>query len=154
VLLGHSAGGQLVVRLAADAAGDPSAAVRPALTVSLAGVLDLDVADRRWLGEGSVSTALGGRRAEVADVYRQSSPIARLPIGLPLAVVCGLQDNLDLLDISRSFAAAAEAAGDEVTVLEGAGNHFAVIDPDDPLWAPIADLVESRVPAQRCGSAA
>jgi acetyl esterase/lipase len=154
VLLGHSAGGQLVVRLAADAASDPAAAVRPALTVSLAGVLDLDVADRRWLGEGAVSTALGGRRTDATDVYQRSSPMARLPIGLPLAVVCGLQDNLDLLDISRSFAAAAEAAGDEVTVLEGPGNHFAVIDPEDPLWAPIVDLVESRVLADRARSPA
>jgi|tagenome__1003787_1003787.scaffolds.fasta_scaffold20988821_2 acetyl esterase/lipase len=147
VLLGHSAGGQLVVRLAADVASDPSAAVRPALTVSLAGVLDLDAADRRWLGEGAVSTALGGRRADREDVYRLSSPLARLPIGLPVAVVCGLQDSLDLLDISRGYAAAASAAGDDVTVLEGTGNHFSVIDPEDPLWAPIAGLVESRVPA-------
>jgi acetyl esterase/lipase len=146
VLLGHSAGGQLVVRLAADLGSDPSAAVRPALTVSLAGVLDMEVADRRWLGEGAVSTALGCRCTEDEDLYRRSSPRARLPIGLPVAVVCGLQDNLDLLDISRSFAAAAEAGGDDVTTLEGPGHHFSVIDPEDPLWAPIAELVEAKVP--------
>jgi acetyl esterase/lipase len=145
-LLGHSAGGQLVVRLAADLADDPSAAVRPALTVSLAGVLDLDVADRRWLGEGAVSAALGGRRTELPDVYRQSSPIARLPIGPPVAVVCGLQDNLDLLDISRTYAAAATAAGDEVTVLEERGDHFSVIDPDSLIWDRTAALIASRIP--------
>ncbi|MGY2066722.1 alpha/beta hydrolase [Blastococcus sp. SYSU DS0619] len=146
VLLGHSAGGQLVVRLAADLAEDPSAAVRPALTVSLAGVLDLDVADRRWLGEGSIPAALGGRRDELPEVYRRSSPMTRLPIGLPVAVVCGLQDSLDLLDIGRSFAAAAVAAGDDVVVLEEAGNHFSVIDPDHPFWTSIAALVADRVP--------
>ncbi|MCZ2857569.1 alpha/beta hydrolase [Blastococcus sp. VKM Ac-2987] len=146
VLLGHSAGGQLVARLAADLAADPSAAVRPALTVSLAGVLDLDVADRRWLGEGSIPAALGGRRDELAEVYRSSSPVARLPIGLPVAVVCGLQDSLDLLDIGRSFAAAAVAAGDDVAVLEEAGNHFSVIDPEHAIWTSIAALVADRVP--------
>jgi acetyl esterase/lipase len=147
VLLGHSAGGQLVVRLAADLAAEPSAAVRPALTVSLAGVLDLEVADRRWLGEGAVSTALGRRHTEDEDLYRRSSPQARLPIGLPVAVVCGLQDNLDLLDISRSFAVAATAAGDDVTTLEDTGHHFSVIDPEDAMWVGIAELVEARVPA-------
>ncbi|MHA6626494.1 alpha/beta hydrolase [Pseudonocardia sichuanensis] len=145
VLLGHSAGGQLVVRLAADLANDPSAAVGPALTVSLAGVLDLDVADRRWLGEGAVSAALGGRRTQLPDAYRRSSPIARLPIGSPVAVVCGVQDNLDLLDLSRTYAAAARAAGDEVAVLEDRGDHFSVIDPDSPIWSRIAALVESRL---------
>lgn len=149
-LLGHSAGGQLVVRLAADLADDPSAPVRPALTVSLAGVLDLDVADRRWLGEGAVSAALGGRRAELPDVYRRSSPIARLPIGSPVAVVCGLQDNLDLLDISRTYAAAATAANDEVTVLEDRGDHFAVIDPDSPIWSRTAALLDSLMPPGSC----
>ncbi|MGY1723264.1 alpha/beta hydrolase [Blastococcus sp. SYSU DS0533] len=152
VLLGHSAGGQLVVRLAADIADDPAAPVRPALTVSMAGVLDLHVADRRWLGEGSISRAVGGRADELPEVYRRSSPIARLPVGLPVAVVCGLQDSLDLLDLGRSFAAAAEAAGDDVTVLEEDGNHFSVIDPDHPMWESIVGLVRSKVPAPSAGS--
>lgn len=109
-------------------------------------MLDLDVADRRWLGEGAVSAALGGRRTELPDVYCRSSPIARLPIGSPVAVVCGLQDNVDLLDISRGYAAAARAAGDEVTLLEDRGDHFSVIDPDSLLWSRTATLIESRVP--------
>ena len=57
VLFGHSAGGQLALRLAAD---DPDLA----LAVSLAGVLDLGEGQRRFLGEGAITTALGGTPAE------------------------------------------------------------------------------------------
>ncbi|NAZ80520.1 alpha/beta hydrolase fold domain-containing protein [Kineococcus sp. R8] len=155
-LLGHSAGGQLVVRLAADLAGT-DAAVRPALTVSLAGVLDLAAADRRWLSEGAVARALGGRADEVPDVYATASPLARVPVRAPLAVVCGRDDDLDLLDASRTFAAAAVAAGDDVVVLEDAGDHFAVIDPASALWARVADLLATRLgaagPSARAGAA-
>ncbi|MFD0472646.1 alpha/beta hydrolase [Nonomuraea thailandensis] len=49
---GHSAGAQLALRAVADGA-------RVALAVSLAGVLDLAEADRRWLSHGAVASALG-----------------------------------------------------------------------------------------------
>lgn len=114
VTLGHSAGGQLVTRLAADVAADVAAgrpvAVRPALTVSLAGVLDLVEGDRRRLGAGAVAQALGGRADERPEVYAASSPAHRLPVGSPLAVVCGLDDDPHLLDLSRAFVRAARAA--------------------------------------------
>ncbi|WP_188187954.1 alpha/beta hydrolase [Nonomuraea sp. SYSU D8015] len=51
---GHSAGAQLALRAVADGA-------RAALAVSLAGVLDLVEADRRWLSSGAVAAALGER---------------------------------------------------------------------------------------------
>jgi len=152
-LLGHSAGGQLVVRLAADladgadAGADTDAVVRPALTVSLAGVLDLVTGDRRWLSEGAVAGALGGRAADVPDVYAASSPLARVPVGAPLAVVVGVGDDLDLLDASRTFAAAALAAGDDVALVEDEGDHFAVIDPASAVWTRVADLLEDRLDA-------
>ena len=141
VALGHSAGGQLVARLAADVAADPAAPVRPALTVCLAGVLDLVTADRRRLGAGAVSAALGGTARELPRVYAASSPLARLPTGSPLAVVCGRQDDLDLLDVSRAFAAAAQRAGDDVVLVEGEGDHFSVIDPSSAIWPAVLELV-------------
>ncbi|WP_205705092.1 alpha/beta hydrolase family protein, partial [Kineococcus indalonis] len=141
VLLGHSAGGQLAVRLAADVAADPAAPVRPALTVSLAGVLDLLTADRRRLGAGAVRAALGGAPEELPRVYAASSPLARLPVGAPLAVVCGRQDDVDLLDLSRAFAAAAQRAGDDVVLVEGEGDHFSVVDPASAIWPSVVELV-------------
>lgn len=143
VTLGHSAGGQLVTRLAADRAG--SGRIRPALTVSLAGCLDLASIHARGLSEHAVAAALGGAPGELPEVYAASSPIQRLPLGLPVAVVCGVGDDPDLLDASRRFAAAADAAGDDVTVVEAPGNHFSVIDPASELWSRVVRLVVSRV---------
>src|SRR5580700_2747410 len=59
ILAGHSAGGQLAARVAADLLAD-AGGVRPAVVVSLAGVLDLAEAQRRDLGGGAVAAALGG----------------------------------------------------------------------------------------------
>ncbi|MFI6480396.1 alpha/beta hydrolase [Nonomuraea sp. NPDC050663] len=60
---GHSAGGQLALRAAADLAADEKPGNGPglsaALAVSLAGVLDLVEGDRRWLSSGAVRSALG-----------------------------------------------------------------------------------------------
>lgn len=145
VTVGHSAGGQLVTRWAADASARPAAALRPALTVSLAGVLDLAAADRSGLGTDAVADALGGRHTELPLVYRRSSPMARVPIGVPIAVVCGRQDDPHLLAMARAFARAATAAGDDVTHLEADGDHFSVIDPAAPIWADVVRLVLARI---------
>ncbi|MBB2899532.1 acetyl esterase/lipase [Kineococcus radiotolerans] len=152
VLLGHSAGGQLVTRLAADrAGGEPAGAasgparVRPALTVSLAGCLDLHSIHARALSEGAVAAALGGTPQERPEVYAASSPLARVPVGSPLVVVCCRSDDPDLLDASRRFAAAAVAAGDDVTVVEEEGDHFSVIDPGSRVWAAVTAAVRARV---------
>lgn len=148
VVLGHSAGGQLVTRLAADTAADAAVdhdvPVRPALTVALAGVLDLVDGDRRHLGGGAVADALGGPAHDLPDVYRAASPIARVPIASPLAVVCGLED--ELLGQSRAFAEAARQAGDDVVLVEGPGDHFAVVDPRSSIWCATVRRIEERVP--------
>ncbi|MFG1797623.1 alpha/beta hydrolase family protein [Nocardia sp. NPDC049149] len=127
VVVGHSAGGQLALRLVADA---PTP--RPALAVSLAGVLDLHPACERALGDNAVSMALGRRYS--AEVHRHSSPIERLPIGIPQLVVVGLDDDPDLLEISRHYVNRATAAHDPVGFIELPGDHFAVIDPSAEIW--------------------
>jgi acetyl esterase/lipase len=153
VLIGHSAGGQLALRAAADAraAGAGSAAAdggaRVVLAVSLAGVLDLVEGDRRWLGTGAVAAALGGTPAELPEVYAAADPLSRLPLRVPQLVVQGSEDDLDLVDIGRRYVAAARAAGDEVVHLERPGGHFAVIDPATPIWRTTADHIRSRLPA-------
>ncbi|MBM2618643.1 alpha/beta hydrolase [Actinoplanes sp. LDG1-06] len=133
VLFGHSAGGQLALRLAAD---DPDIT----LAVSLAGVLDLQEGQRRFLGEGAITTALGGAPAEVPEVYAASDPMTRLPLASPALLVQGSGDSLDLIDINRRFAAASG-----VTLLEQPGDHFDVIAPTSAIWAATMDAVARRV---------
>ncbi|MFC6082621.1 alpha/beta hydrolase family protein [Sphaerisporangium aureirubrum] len=137
-VVGHSAGGQLAFRLAADAGG-------VALAVSLAGVLDLAEADRRRLGTGAVAGALGGTREEVPWVYAAADPLTRLPLGVPQLVVQGTGDDLDMIDMSRRYAAAAQAAGDDVVHLERPGDHFDVIDPASPAWQATAAELARRL---------
>lgn len=144
VLLGHSAGGQLAVRCAADLAATGTA---PLLTVALAGALDLVVLDGRWSSEGAVAAALGGRAAERPARYAASSPIDRVPVRAPLAVVVGRGEDPDLLEVSRTFAAAAAAAGDDVVLVEGEGDHFAVVDPGSAVWSSVVGLVSARLRA-------
>ncbi|MDP9867132.1 MULTISPECIES: alpha/beta hydrolase [Streptosporangium] len=137
VAIGHSAGGQLALRAAAD---DP----RITLAVSLAGVLDLVEGDRRQLSSGAVAAALGGSAAEAPEVYRRSSPMERLPLGVPQLIVQGGGDDLDLVDLGRRYARAAQASGDEVTYLEMSGDHFDVIDPASPIWRATAGVIADR----------
>ncbi|MDZ7931152.1 MAG: alpha/beta hydrolase [Rhodococcus sp. (in: high G+C Gram-positive bacteria)] len=142
VLMGHSAGGQLAMRLAADSVGKT---VSPALAVSLAGVLDLRVGDERWLGEGAVSTALGARFADAQQTYGASSPISRLPLGVPQLVVCAVSDDPNLLEISRAYYAAAFAGSDSVVSVEGPGGHFDVIDPASEIYRDMVREVDARM---------
>lgn len=134
VLIGHSAGGQLAVRVAADLI-QAGAETRPAAVVSLAGVLDLIEADRRDLGDGAIAAALGGQPAELSERYAISSPLNRLPLGIPQVIVVARADSVDLNDINAGYVAAAQAAGDSVTPLDGDGDHFTLIDPASRLWA-------------------
>ncbi|MBF8190305.1 alpha/beta hydrolase [Nonomuraea sp. K274] len=135
---GHSAGGQLALRAAADGA-------RVALAVSLAGVLDLVEADRRWLGSGAAAAALGSASTADPDVYAASSPLLRLPLGVPQLIVQGTDDDLDLIDFGRRYARAAGEAGDEVTHLELPGDHFDVITPATPIWQATAHAIAAAL---------
>ncbi|MFI6214930.1 alpha/beta hydrolase family protein [Nocardia brasiliensis] len=130
-VVGHSAGAQLALRLAADARATD---LRPAVAVSLAGVLDLRTADRRELGDGAVSLALGHRYSPDSAVYRSAAPIERLPLGIPQLIVCGLDDEPDLLEFSRNYADLARRKQDSVELLELPADHSAVIDPGSAIW--------------------
>ena len=131
VVIGHSAGGQLALRACAD---EPVAA----LAISLAGVLDLERADRLWLSEGAVAQALG-HRFSPADAA--SSPRHRLPVGVRQIVACGSEDDPNLLEMSRAYASAASAAGDDVTSIVETGDHFDIIHPETALWNTVRKAI-------------
>ncbi|WP_051265470.1 alpha/beta hydrolase [Nakamurella lactea] len=147
-LVGHSAGGQLAVQLAADlndearsAALDAPVPVRPRLVVQLAGLVDLVETHRRDLGNGAVPTALGGTPQDLPAAYAAASPLSRAPIGVRQLVVVGRDDGADLREMSRRYVRAGRSAGDQVELLEDKGNHFTVIDPASPIWKQTADTI-------------
>jgi len=148
VAVGHSAGGHLAAWLAARPGLPPDApgaapAVRLHGVVSQAGVLDLVDAERRGVGNGAVADLLGGGPDDVPDRYALASPVARLPLGLPVVCVHGTEDvNVPIRQSERFVAAAGDGA--ELVPLPGV-EHFAVIDPTTDAWRACRDGVERLI---------
>jgi acetyl esterase/lipase len=143
VALGHSAGGHLAAWLAArpglppDAPGaGPAVGLRGA--VSQAGVLDLVDGARQGVGSGAIEDLLGGDPDAVPDRYALASPIARIPIGVPVVCVHGTVDRNVPIRQSERFAA---ASGAELITLPDV-EHFAVIDPATAAWRACRDAAE------------
>ena len=136
VAIGHSAGGQLALWLAAQHK-IPLRGV-----VSLAGVADLRRAWELSLSRGVVAELLGGTPQERPKRYRQASPIELLPLGVPERLLHGTRDDVVPIEISRRFQAAAAAAGDDARLIElpDAG-HFDLIDPRTPAWTQVESAV-------------
>jgi dipeptidyl aminopeptidase/acylaminoacyl peptidase len=130
VAIGHSAGGQLAVWAAAQGLVDAA--------VSQAGALDLDELSRLGTSDAVVNQLLGGTPDEVPHRYDAASPARRLPIGVPLLLVHGERDDDVPVHISREFAAAARAAGDdcELVVIDDEG-HYEHLEPGSRCWAAV-----------------
>lgn len=145
VVAGHSAGGHLALWVAGRATLPPDVPgagpqVTPCLAVGQAPVADL-VAGQD-LGDGAVRDLLGGSPEDVPDRYATADPAQLVGHGVPVLLVHGEDDQVVPLDQSRRYASAAEVAGDEVDLVALPGDHFAVVDPTDPLWQTVLDAVE------------
>lgn len=124
--IGHSAGGHLA--LWAGARGLVTHAV------SQGGVTDLAEAARLGLSRGVVHELLP------PDAYSLASPAELLPLGVPQLLVHGEDDDVVPVDLSRSYHAAAVAAGDaaDLVTLPGVG-HMEHLDPSTPAWRAVID---------------
>lgn len=123
VATGHSAGGHLVLWLAAQA---DLPAVGAAL--ALAPVADLGHAHELGLDEGAVADFLGAH----PDDRRDADP-RHLPPTVPVVVIHGDRDRLVPLAVARSYAQAHDVP---LATVEDAA-HFAVIDPLAPAWQAV-----------------
>jgi acetyl esterase/lipase len=152
VLIGHSAGGHLVTWAASRHRLPTSspwhrADPLPVGVVALAGVLDLGLAAALRLGGGATQALLGGEPAAFPARYAVADPARLLPTGVPTVLVHGTQDEAVPLDVSRSYAAAAAAAGQQVTLHELAGaDHMALIDPASPAWPAVLAAITEALP--------
>lgn len=125
---GHSAGGHLALWLAAQKSVDLRAAV------SLAGVVDLNLAWRRKLSGTIVTRLLGGSPAEAPDRYRLADPMQLLPIPVKQRLIHGKADDIVPIELSERFAKA--SANATLSPIPGAG-HFELIDPRTPVWKTV-----------------
>lgn len=134
VVVGHSAGGQLALWTAARkrsgvCCSGQGAPVAPRAVVVLAGVCHLAGAAVAGLGDGAVPEFLGGGPDEVPARYDTCCPTRLLPLRVPLQIVHGTADPCVPAAMSRKYAHAARAAGDQAEFIELTADHRALIDP-------------------------
>lgn len=136
LVMGHSAGGQLALCLAAH---------EPSLhrVVSLAGVVDLQQAWEQHLGNNAVVDFLGGKPSEVPEHYAEADPMRlTFPRSTIQWLIHGAADDIVPSYISRNYAQAKQQAGDDVHYLEiSTAGHFELIDPRSRAWPKVEDTV-------------
>jgi acetyl esterase/lipase len=141
VVMGHSAGGQLALCLAAH---------EPSLTrvVSLAGVVDLQRAYQLHLSNDAVVEFLRGTPSEVPDHYREADPMELSVCQARQWLIHGSADDVVPPAFSRDYIAAKQKLSgkekEDAQLLEipGAG-HFDLIDPRTHAWKQIEETVLS-----------
>ncbi len=134
IVIGHSAGSQLGLCLAAHEAGVKA-------VVSLAGVVDLQRAYALHLSNDAVVEFLGGTPAEVADHYREADPM-KLAVGARQWLVHGSEDDVVPVAFSRDYASAKKAKKEDARLVEIAGaGHFEVVDPRTGAWKDVERVV-------------
>jgi acetyl esterase/lipase len=132
-VVGHSAGGHLALWAAAQ-----TRRFRIAAAVGLAAVSDLRLAYELGCVKGAVASFLGGSPEEFAQRYRTASPAEMLPLGVKQLLIHGTPDEDVSVEISRRYAKAAAAAGDDVDFIElASANHMDFIDPTSEAHATL-----------------
>ncbi len=142
VPVGHSAGGQLALWLAARSRLPKKSQLTVsdtplplAGTVSLAGASDLNLVWHLNLGQGAATKLLGGSPSMVPERYATASPAALLPLGIPQVLIHGKRDSLVPFTVSQEYAQQATMAGDRVRLIALSGvDHFGLLDPTSTAW--------------------
>ena len=152
VPIGHSAGGHLALWLAARSripadsplagssiatrGNEPPTPLPLAGAISLAGVVDLEMAWKLQLSNSAVVELLGHTLPNAPERYKAASPAALLPLGVPQVLIHGTRDSSVPIEVSRTYFTKAKALGDPVTYIELEGiDHFDVINPRSTAWA-------------------
>src|SRR6266851_5768991 len=138
VAIGHSAGGQLGLCLAAHESGVKA-------VVSLAGVVDLQRAYALHLSNDAVVEFLGGTPAEVADHYKEADPMKQA-IAARQWLVHGAEDDTVPPAFSRDYVAAKQKMKEDARLVEIAGaGHFEIADPRAGAWKEVERVVMEAV---------
>jgi acetyl esterase/lipase len=140
VTLGHSAGGHLATWAASRGRHDRwTTHVGVTGVVSQAGVVDLRGAYDARLGDGAVEAFLGHPPEPGDDPV---DPLRNLPLDVPVHCVHGTEDDVVPVTQSRTYVAAARAAGARAELTEVPGDHFVVIDPAHDAWARTLEILD------------
>jgi acetyl esterase/lipase len=130
VLVGHSAGGQLVAWAANQPWADGLFGV-----VALAGCVDLGVTDLLHLGRDAARDWLGGSPAQVPQRWAAADPMTRLPPRCPVRLLHGREDREVPVAVTEDYLRRCRELGADVRleVIDDAG-HYSLIDPEAPAF--------------------
>ena len=135
-VLGHSAGGQLALCLAAREK-------KVTGVISLAGVVDLQRAYELHLSNDAVVEFLGGRPGEVGDHYWEADPM-KISIGARQWLIHGAVDDVVPAAFSRDYVRAKQKEDARLVEIAGAG-HFEVVDPRAGACCQVEKVVADAV---------
>ncbi len=150
---GHSAGGQLALWLATRARLSESSELYIKDPLAIRGVLGLaavtDLAQYRHGPAGSchssVEPLLGGTEEKIPQRYADTSPMQRLPLGVPQVFIQGERDPIVDPGTVRAYVEAAKQSGDHVVLLSiPAAGHFetsVIIPQTEPSFAEALRLL-------------
>ena len=131
VVMGHSAGGQLALCLAAH---------EPSLTrvISLGGVVDLHKAFALHLSHDAVAEFLGGSPNAVPDHYQEADPMQLHMETARQWVIHGTDDDTVPVDFSREYARQKKKQNENVELVEiPRCGHFDLIDPSSAAFKQV-----------------
>lgn len=138
IALGHSAGAQLALCLAAHEGGVKAA-------ISLAGVVDLQRAYELHLSNDAVVEFLGGTPAEVGDHYREADPM-KLAIPARQWLVHGAVDDIVPPSLSKDYVSTKVKAKEDARLVEIAGaGHFEIVEPRAGAWGDVERVLLKAV---------
>jgi dipeptidyl aminopeptidase/acylaminoacyl peptidase len=136
--MGHSAGGQLALCLAARESGVKAA-------ISLAGVVNLQRAYELHLSNDAVVEFLGGAPAQVADHYQEADPM-QVSISAQQWLVHGVIDDIVPPSFSRDYVSAKQRKKERAELVQVAGaGHFELVDPRTAAWKAVEGVVMQAV---------
>jgi len=136
LVMGHSAGGQLALCLAAHELSFKR-------VISLAGVVDLQQAWELHLSNDAVVGFLGGKPGEAHDHYREADPMQlSLPHTTTQWLIHGAADDVVPSVLSRIYTEQKKRRGEDVHYLEiSTAGHFDLIDPRSRAWPRVENTV-------------
>jgi acetyl esterase/lipase len=154
VLMGHSAGGHLVLwaagrhRLPPDAPGYRATPAAVRGVVALGAVADLHWAQQHRAGNTAALDLMGAGPDSPDGRWNAADPARLLPTGLRTVLLHGADDDSVPLGCAQSYVAAARAAGDPCVLEELPGvGHYEFMDPRSVAWPPVMAAVAGLVGA-------
>lgn len=154
IALGHSAGGQLALWLAARHRLPKNSAIYDFNPLPLRGVISLagitDLRRYRPNCGSAVDKLLGGTPEEVPERYRQTSPLELLPLRVDQRLIHGALDEIVSSDLSRDYRARAQERGDKVRlkIVRNAG-HFDLVAHQSSSWPAVEKEIRSLLKLNR-----